>query len=99
MARFSRNGGAMKIEFETDVDVNGGLTHTGNPITSTNKIVAQNFELSSDRRIKSEIQSLKGTEFRNLRPSSFYKKDEFGYGFIAQEIYEHYPSLVSTGES
>jgi len=62
-------------------------------------VEAPNFILSSDRRLKSDIQDLHSIDLlRKLKPKSFYKHDEFGYGFIAQDIRELTPSLVSEND-
>ena len=70
-------------------------------LVARGEIVASDFEISSDRRKKSKINSLNVEEViqlnRKLQPKSFIKNGRFGYGFIAQDIQEISPSLVSEG--
>ena len=66
-------------------------------------MIGEAYVLASDRRIKKDINDISGaTEIINkLKPVSYKYKDpkkDYGvtYGFIAQEVEEHLPTIVST---
>ncbi len=65
------------------------------------------LEARSDIRLKRDIQSLDASSelqrLLSLRPVSYYWRDErlpqtLQYGFIAQELQQVFPELVSEGE-
>jgi len=67
---------------------------------SSQNITAHDFILSSDRRLKEDIKPLE-IGIDGLKPVSFRFKDggELQYGFIAQDMLETHPELVTgTGE-
>jgi len=53
----------------------------------------------SDRRLKSNIETLDGSKVLQMRGVSFIKDDKLGSGVIAQELEEVAPELVLTGEN
>ena len=53
---------------------------------------------NSDRRLKSDIQTLDGTKVLQMRGVSYVKDGEPGSGVIAQELEEVAPELVHDGE-
>jgi len=59
------------------------------------------LNFTSDRRVKSDIEDITPDfglgKVLSLRPRSFMKDDRFQYGFIAQEVYEHLPEVVTVG--
>ncbi|MCL6534629.1 MAG: tail fiber domain-containing protein, partial [Armatimonadetes bacterium] len=70
-------------------------------------VYASEFRTRSDERLKRDIQSLDASSelqrLLSLRPVSYYWRDErlpqtMQYGFIAQELREVFPELVSEGE-
>lgn len=101
--------GAMSDFDARYVDV-AGDTMTGNLVLglgagSANIVMSNNSEIlfNSDKGLKNKIRTLKKT-IRNLnkiRPVSYHWKtnNEFAYGFIAQDLKEVYPDLVSKGDN
>jgi hypothetical protein len=81
------------------LDVNGNINATGNIIAGGN-ITASSFNATSDYRIKANIIPLNVSihTINNLNPVSYIKNHtNQEFGFIAHEIQEQYPFLV-TGE-
>jgi len=76
----------------TTVLMNGGLTVTG-------QVTATSFNAQSDYRIKSNVVSLSTTDYSvdQLKPAYYYNtiSKTNDIGFIAHEVQEHYPFLVS----
>lgn len=68
--------------------------------TFANEVTADDFILSSDRRLKDKINyDLQGISIDGLKPCMFYLKGKFKYGFIAQDMQKTHPELVQgTGE-
>lgn len=81
-------GGKVGIGTSTPtqkLEVNGNILATGSAYAN------------SDRRLKSNIQPL---EYRGpLKPVTFIKNGKEGIGFIAQDVKELYPELVSGEET
>jgi len=68
-------------------------------ITATGDVTANEFNSTSDVRAKTNIEDLDSAEvLKSLRPVSFDWKEsgKKAYGFIAQEVEEILPELVST---
>jgi len=72
--------------------------------TSYNKVYAQSFNIGSDRKIKSNIESLDGglAKVLELRSVSYNLKEDLEngiekkvYGFISQEVQEILPEVTS----
>jgi len=60
------------------------------------ELTADDFLLSSDRRLKSEINyDLNDIFIDGLKPTSFLLNGKFKYGFIAQDMLETHPELVN----
>jgi len=80
----------------------GGETHVGNGAGAYGDIRADNFYNQSDRREKKDIETLKDalSTINELRGVSFtWKKNEKkDIGFIAQEVKEILPELVTVSE-
>lgn len=61
---------------------------------------AANFKITSDARLKSNRQLLDAREeldkLKRLLPSAYDKDGKREYGFLAQEVEEVYPSMIST---
>ena len=76
------------INFDSDININGVCQ-------------ANSFNSSSDYRIKENVLTLNDSSFTvdNLRPVTYTNKllNKQDMGFIAHELQEHYPFLV-TGE-
>ncbi len=68
-------------------------TISSGPITSSGNITAY-----SDKRLKSDIQTLDGSKVYNMRGVAFKKNGEAGSGVIAQELEQVAPELVEDGE-
>ena len=84
--RLYHNGGERLRTTSAGVTVFGALTATSN-VTAY-----------SDRRLKSDIQTLDGTKVLKMRGVSFTKDGEPGSGVIAQELEKVAPELVHDGE-
>ena len=79
-----------------------------NPLLVANgTIKASAFDANSDARLKTNIKNLSSKKIEKLRPVSYSwnaegKKrggnNKLQYGFIAQEIEQVFPNLVSTGD-
>lgn len=78
-------------------DIAGNANTYGNHIVSTDLIVYGTFSNPSDRKLKENIQPVEAGITDKLNPVSFdWKKTGKGdFGFIAQEIEEVLPSIVS----
>jgi len=67
-------------------------------IDNGGNITATSYNATSDYRVKENILSLDDTDFSvdNLHPVSYINKKtaQFGTGFIAHEIQQHFPHLV-----
>jgi hypothetical protein len=77
--------------FSTDISLNGNLTVLGN-------VKAYSFRTVSDYRIKENPKTLDfNFTVENLRPLSYKNKltDQLDIGFLAHEMAEIYPYLVS----
>ena len=79
----------------------GGLGLSGNifaggTILASNIITGLSFNATSDYRIKSNIQQIENT-IDILKPIKYFniKTQKFDIGFLAHELQEHYPYLVS----
>ena len=78
-----------------------GYANIGGALNVTGSVTAASFITPSDYRIKENVKSLRETAYTidNLNPVHYFntltKKDDFG--FIAHELQEQYPFLV-TGE-
>lgn len=72
---------------DTDTTCTGNITVGGN-LVANGEITAY-----SDRRLKTDIQTLDNRGL--LNPVSYTKDNKRQIGFIAQEVQEHYPELVS----
>lgn len=64
------------------------------------EVTADDHLLSSDRRLKDNIEyDLSSVSIDGLKPTSFYLKGKFKYGFIAQDMQKTHPELVcGTGD-
>jgi len=78
--------------------INIGTTDSGATVTIGNECIAQSFNSSSDYRIKEDVTEL-NDEFNvdKLRPVTYTNKNtkKQDIGFIAHEIQEEFPYLVS----
>ncbi len=64
--------------------------------TLNGELTAVDFLLSSDRRLKTEIDyKLEGISVDGLKPTSFRINGKFKYGFIAQDMLLTHPELVN----
>ena len=67
--------------------------------TFNQQVTASSFNASSDYRLKDQIQTLSGSFYTvdNIRPVHYILKDSQMHqmGFIAHEIQEHFPTIVS----
>ena len=80
----------------TSLTVNGHIATT--TITATGQIKGDSFNATSDYRIKQNVQSIDASDtILNLNPQKYLKNDKLEYGFLAHEIQETFPTLV-TGE-
>jgi len=87
----------------------GAKIYAGEGDFSGDIVTAGNITVSSDIRLKKDIVNLPSTidNIKSLRPVSYSKKnslnsEEYGsteVGFIAQELQEVYPDMVSEDES
>jgi hypothetical protein len=106
MVTSSSNVGFVIAPWGSDAGIGGirisfsGLKVTGN-ITASGDITANSYNLQSDHRIKSNISNLLFSSIsplQLLRPVSYnliqnpYKTQ---FGFIAHEVQEYYPDLVT----
>ncbi len=95
--QYNENAG-IKLYYNSSIK----LATTSIGITITGTATASDFILTSDKRLKTNIDTLtKGID--GLKPVSFiYKNDKDSattYGFIAQDMLESHPELVmGTGE-
>ena len=78
--------------------INIGTTDSGATVTIGNECIAQSFNSSSDYRIKEDVAEL-NDEFNvdKLRPVTYTNKNtkKQDIGFIAHEVQEEFPYLVS----
>lgn len=98
-------------EFNNDVDVNADLTVSGTADFNGNVNVMGTFTASSDKRFKSEIETLENSLEKVMRLNAVsykFKIDEFTdynlasgthMGYIAQELEKIYPSTVYNNEN
>ena len=82
--QFFQNG-IQKAEFNS-----GGFYSTG-------EVTAVGFYESSDIRLKTNIKELDPSLAANINLVEFDKQDKHGYGVIAQEVEQYYPTLVTEG--
>ncbi len=80
------------------------LTSNGTNVTSTGTFTGTNFILSSDRRLKKNIQPIGDMSWvDDIHFKSFYMNNDLTatmrYGVIAQELEIVNPGLVSTGDN
>jgi len=95
---FIKTGSAAAPGSETvsqvlEINPNGNITSSGT-------ITAQNFILSSDKRLKNNIKNIINSKV-NVNWKSFEMKSNEGqkrYGVIAQELEENHPEFVRTDE-
>jgi hypothetical protein len=81
----------------SDVSLGGRLFANGN-IYTNGSVIAAGTTLTSDYRVKDNVLDLDATyKVDNLRPVSYYNTllNKNDIGFIAHEIQESYPQLVS----
>jgi hypothetical protein len=71
-------------------------------IRCTNWVYASNFQIQSDKRLKSYAVRLDGRkELENLKrliARSYVKAEKLEYGLFAQELRDVYPSMVDSGD-
>jgi hypothetical protein len=101
--RFHATGGSLYIDWGTTGNLNfrsGSTTSTVRGyITNTGDYVASgNVTAYSDKRLKTNIQTLDGKKALKMRGVSFIKDGVEGSGVIAQEIEEIAPELVMTAD-
>jgi hypothetical protein len=101
--RFHATGGSLYIDWGTTGNLNfrsGSTTSTVRGyITNTGDYVASgNVTAYSDKRLKTNIQTLDGKKALQMRGVSFIKDGVKGSGVIAQEIEEIAPELVMTAD-
>jgi hypothetical protein len=79
--------------FTNNVNVGGTLGVTG-------VVSANDFVLTSDERLKTEVNDLQNAleVLDRLRPVSYLKQGQEELGFIAQEVYNVLPNIVKEGE-
>lgn len=89
------------------IDIRGGTTVINNSsvsattIIATGEITAESFNAKSDARLKTNIKPF---DYHNsildvpVREYDWIKSGEHAIGFVAQELQEVYPELVSEGE-
>lgn len=92
---------------DKNIFVHGTKFHvdSSEPSMTTTNITANQITCESDRRLKKEIKPLECAMelVEKLEPVTyFWNKDEncecLEYGFIAQQVEEHFPSLVKTDQ-
>lgn len=99
-------GTGSEIQFRSDATTFGAVTGSSvstNSITLTGTATASNFILSSDRRLKADIQDIRDLKWVDyLDFKQFYMKDDLSerirYGLIAQSVKELQPNMVYENE-
>lgn len=82
-------------------DIMSSSIHANGAITSNGEITAPSFNAQSDARLKTNIKPF---EYHGsildvpVREYDWKKSGEHAIGFVAQELQEAYPELVSEGE-
>ncbi|MBO9428471.1 tail fiber domain-containing protein [Sulfitobacter sp. R18_1] len=83
--------------------VNGNTTSTGQinaaRFVATDRMISPVYVTSSDRRLKADIEDLKGMDIiKKLAPKSYKLKDtgKLSMGFIAQDVEQFLPYAVHT---
>ena len=101
VAAASVNTGNTLVARDISGDFAAG-TITVTNLTASQTIIAQDFNLTSDNRIKENIQTVENAleTVEQLRGVSFDWKEtgKSSYGVIAQELEEILPNLVKDGE-
>jgi hypothetical protein len=86
-----------QLRFRYDGTNDGIVVHTAASANfGSNSLTAQNFILSSDRRLKSDIKDLIPRD--GVRWREFILNGDFRYGVIAQEVEDIYPEFVHTDD-
>lgn len=87
------------VFIDFSINANAGLPNSG--VIAANGANAAAFQSTSDLRLKENIVPLTGelAKITSLRPVEFDYKDGAGhqFGFVAQEMREVYPDVVSEG--
>lgn len=96
--------GTMFAQF-INTDTFDGLYPTGlqiGSITIDNTGTSTSFNTGSDKRIKKDISSISNPIeiINNINPVEYYmiNSETRTHGFIAQELYEYYPNMVTKGD-
>lgn len=101
VAGTSVNTGNTLVARDSSGDFTAGSITLTN-LTASQTVTAQNFDSTSDNRIKNNVQTVKNAleTINNLRGVSFNWKEtgNKSYGVIAQEIEKVLPELVKTEE-
>jgi len=92
------NGGTISAQSNGSLTINSVTITNGGAVSTSGSVTAASFNASSDYRIKQNIVSL-GEEYTvdKLNSVIYQTKDkcETHIGFVAHELQEHYPFLVS----
>lgn len=99
-------GTGTELQYRLNGTTFGAVTGSSvstNSITLTGTATASNFILSSDRRLKSDIQDIRNLKWVDyLDFKQFYMKDDLSerirYGLIAQSVKELQPNMVYENE-
>ena len=83
--------------FSGTANVSGNMTGVGSISASGNITTSAEITAHSDRRLKDDIQPLENRGY--VTPYTYTKDGKKGIGFVAQEMQELYPELVSVDES
>ena len=79
------------------ISATDGYTWIGGDLTVAGNCSALTFQTTSDYRVKDNVTTLTDESTSSLRPVKYYnklnKKEE--YGFIAHEVQEAYPEIVT----
>lgn len=94
------------MEFNADLTVIGlkpiGTTSTLGDTSSRwgTLFTTDPVNVSSDRRLKSNIEDINSSlaTLKKLEPKKYIKNEKPEFGFIAQDVYEHIPEIVSKGD-
>ena len=96
----NEESGSIYSIYATGRILSGTSIHATTTVTATSTMTASNFILSSDKRLKSNIQDVDNKHI-NVDWKTFELNSEKGqnrYGVIAQELEETHPEFVRTDD-